>query len=88
MKQGFLLLITIFTVVTVESFGQKGLLLIDSMYINSIETFYNNAQKGTNDIWKSMTLAPVCLYREDGPALLYNHPNPPALSQKYQKNYT
>lgn len=57
--------------------GQEQLTSIDSLYIASIERFYNNAEKTKDEIWEGMKLAPVCLYRVNGPAILYNHPSPP-----------
>ena len=55
---------------------------IDSLYMASIGHFYNYAENKKNEIWKEMKLAPICLYRIGGPALLYNHPNPPANFRK------
>jgi hypothetical protein len=57
--------------------AQKQLMAIDSLYLTSIDRFYNYAENNKSEIWKEMKLAPVCLYRINGPALLYNHPNPP-----------
>jgi hypothetical protein len=54
---------------------------IDSLYLTSIEHFYKNANNAKSEIWNGMELAPICLFRVNGPALLYNHPNPP-------KNFT
>ncbi|MEP6683796.1 MAG: hypothetical protein ABJA35_11070 [Parafilimonas sp.] len=62
--------------------AQKQLMAIDSLYMASIDNFYNNAENEKSNIWKDMKLAPVCLYRINGPALLYNHPNPPANFKK------
>ena len=50
---------------------------IDSLYLASIDHFYKNADNAKSEIWKGMELAPICLFRVNGPALLYNHPNPP-----------
>ncbi len=50
---------------------------IDSLYMSSIDDFYKNAGNATSKIWTGMGLAPVCMYRVNGPALLYNHPNQP-----------
>jgi hypothetical protein len=35
-----------------------------------------------DDVWDGMELAPVCLFRDNGPAFLYNHPNPPATMKR------
>lgn len=50
---------------------------IDSLYISSIDRFYKNAEVVKSEIWEGMELAPLCLFRINGPALLYNHPSPP-----------
>lgn len=50
---------------------------IDSLYLASIDHFYKDADNAKSEIWKGMELAPVCMFRVNGPALLYNHPNPP-----------
>ncbi|MBE9469119.1 MAG: hypothetical protein IMY72_12475 [Bacteroidetes bacterium] len=57
--------------------GQEQTKAIDSLYLASIENFYKNATDAKSEIWTGMELAPVCLFRVNGPALLYNHPNPP-----------
>lgn len=57
--------------------GQEPLMAIDSLYISSIARFYKNAEVVKNEIWEGMELAPLCLFRINGPALLYNHPSPP-----------
>lgn len=66
--------------------GQVQLTSIDSLYIASIERFYNNAALTKNEIWEGMKLAPVCLYRVNGPALLYNHPSPPENFSEIDEN--
>jgi len=53
------------------------LLPIDSIYLSSIDDFYENAAMVKDEIWEGMQLAPACLYRVNGPALLYDHPSPP-----------
>jgi len=58
-------------------YAQQKLLAIDSLYLESVVHFYEKAEDIKNEIWQGMELAPVCLFRVDGPALLYNHPNPP-----------
>lgn len=57
--------------------GQEQLTAIDSLYMASIDHFYKNAENAKSKIWTGMELAPVCLFRVNGPAILYNHPNPP-----------
>lgn len=57
--------------------GQEQLLAIDSLYMASIDHFYENAEKVKSEIWEGMKIAPICLFRVNGPALLYNHPSPP-----------
>ncbi|MDD2196255.1 MAG: hypothetical protein PHW91_03645 [Bacteroidales bacterium] len=57
--------------------GQEQLTSIDSLYLASIGHFYKNAENAKSEIWEGMELAPICLFRVNGPALLYNHPNPP-----------
>lgn len=64
-----------FTLLPGQEEGQ--LLPIDKMYLNSIEDFYENADKVKDEIWEGMQLAPVCLFRDNGPAILYHHPSPP-----------
>lgn len=49
----------------------------DSLYLTTIDHFYNNAEDVKSEIWEEMKLAPICMYRVNGPALLYNHPEPP-----------
>ncbi len=76
MKKTLLILITTYTIIA-NVYCQENFLPIDSLYMKSIEMFYNNAQKSKDNIWQGMNLSPVCLYRVNGPAFLYNHPNPP-----------
>ncbi len=82
MKQKITLLITFISLFSVELFGQITISPIDSLYMNSLETFYDNAINSSNKIWQGMEVAPVCLFRVDGPAFLYNHPNPPSYFKK------
>jgi len=77
MKFKNLIFICIFLLNTSIINGQEQLTAIDSLYLASIDNFYKNAENTKSEIWKGMKLAPVCLYRVNGPALLYNHPNPP-----------
>ncbi|HYQ56361.1 MAG TPA: hypothetical protein VEP89_03360 [Draconibacterium sp.] len=58
--------------------AQGQLTAIDSLFATSIDLFYENAENIKSEIWEGMQIGPVCLFRMDGPALLYNHPNPPA----------
>jgi len=58
------------------------LLPVDSIYLSSIEAFYENADNVKHEIWEGMQLAPVCLFRVNGPAILYNHPSPPESFEK------
>lgn len=60
-----------------KSYGQKSLLPIDSLYMHSIERFYEFAEEHNDAIWPDMELSPVTLYRTGGPAFLYKHPKPP-----------
>ena len=62
--------------------AQETLSAIDSLYLKSIDHFYNNAENIKNRVWTNMKMAPVCLFRVNGPALLFNHPNPPANFKK------
>lgn len=57
--------------------GQSEMLPIDSLYLNSVSKFYQYAKQVKNDIWPAMEISPVCLFRTNGPAILYGHPNPP-----------
>jgi len=50
---------------------------VDSYYLNSLVDFYKEAQNVSDSIWPGMKLSPVCIYRKNGPAFLYKHPNPP-----------
>ena len=62
--------------VSINLYSQK-LESIDSLYLSTVEEFYQNAEKSKQSIWEGMTLSPICLFRINGPAILYNHPNPP-----------
>ncbi len=61
---------------------QIKMLPIDSLYLQGVSKFYQFAETTKDEIWPGMELPPVCLYRLDGPAILYNHPNPPASLKK------
>jgi len=77
MKVKHLIIICIFFFGTSIINGQEHLAAIDSLYLKSVAHFYRNAESIKSKIWKGMELAPICLFRSDGPALLFNHPNPP-----------
>ena len=57
--------------------AQAPLSAIDSLYFTSVEEFYKRAEKLKGKIWEGMKINPVCLFRSNGPAFLFNHPNPP-----------
>jgi hypothetical protein len=77
LKVKHLTLICIFLFSKSVLIGQENLEKIDSLFLLSIEGFYEKVNNAKNEIWNGMELAPICLYRVNGPALLYNHPNPP-----------
>jgi hypothetical protein len=66
--------------------GQNKLLPIDSLYISKIDEFYKNALEFKDKAWLGMELSPVCIFRKNGPAFLYNHPNPPENLKKIRDN--
>ena len=83
-----LIFICIFLLNTSIINAQEKLTSIDSLYLESIEAFYKKAEIAKNEIWEGMELTPICLFRVNGPALLYNHPNPPeSFIQLYDKLY-
>lgn len=65
---------------------QIKMLPVDSLYLEGISKFYQFAKTTKDEIWPGMELSPVCLYRVDGPAILYNHPNPPESFTKTGEN--
>jgi hypothetical protein len=77
MKLKFQIFFSILLLYPFQIQGQEPLIQIDSLYISSIDRFYKNAEVVKNEIWEGMELAPLCLFRINGPALLYNHPSPP-----------
>ncbi|MFO8087353.1 MAG: hypothetical protein R6T91_06025 [Bacteroidales bacterium] len=77
MKVKYLIFICIFLFSQYILSGQEKLMKIDSLYLTSIDDFYEKADSAKSEIWNEMELAPICLFRVNGPALLYNHPNPP-----------
>lgn len=62
--------------------GQVSLLSIDSLYMKSIDLYYSQAEIHRDDVWEGIKLGPVCLFRDNGPAFLYNHPKPPSSMKK------
>jgi len=86
-KNGFGLTLILVMMIAVSNLkGQENILPIDSLYMATIEKFYENADKFKNEIWPGMKLSPICLYRENGPAFLYNHPDPPKYFKKIKSN--
>lgn len=77
LKFKYLLFIFLFSFSKSILTAQVQLLSIDSLYLTTIEHFYNNAESVKSEIWEGMKFAPVCMFRINGPALLYNHPQPP-----------
>lgn len=59
---------------------------IDSLFIESVEGFYRDAESFAEKVWPGMEMSPVCLFRLNGPALLYNHPDPPESFIKVSEN--
>ncbi len=84
LKLTILLFIFLFNISFLK--GQEQLKAIDNLYVSSISHFYKDAEIAKNDIWEEMKLAPVCLFRINGPALLYNHPSPPDSFRKISDN--
>ena len=71
------LLLYVFLLFNFLANAQGQLSSIDSLYLNSIDHFYTNAENVKDKVWKNMSIGPVCLFRVNGPAILFNHPNPP-----------
>lgn len=72
------ILITILlSTISSHLYGQQSLLPIDSLYMDSIEHFYDFAKEHKNEVWPNMELSPIAFYRIGGPVFLYNHPDPP-----------
>ena len=59
-------------------YGDADIIAIDSLYSNEIERSFEEMRLSVDEIWPKMTLSPVCLFRFNGPAYLYNHPDPPS----------
>lgn len=76
------LLVSLFSCTLLQAQEQIQLLPIDSIYLSAIGDFYANADDVKDEIWEGMQLAPVCLFRDNGPALLYHHPSPPQCFHK------
>ncbi len=72
----------LFAVISKLSVGQDVMLPIDSLFLGKIEEFYKNSEQLSNQAWPGMSLSPVCIFRKNGPAFLYNHPNPPESLKK------
>lgn len=77
MKWKYLIMIISLWLSATVARAQINLTGIDSLYLTSLDDFYKTAVKAKDDIWKGMQPAPVCMYRHNGPAFLYNHPAPP-----------
>ncbi len=81
------LLVSLFSCTLLQAQEQIQLLPIDSIYLSAIGDFYANADDLKDEIWEDMQLAPICLFRENGPALLYNHPSPPQSFHKMSDKF-
>ncbi|MBD3423424.1 MAG: hypothetical protein GF417_03140 [Candidatus Latescibacteria bacterium] len=57
--------------------AREELTSIDSLFISTIDSFYETAESMKDEIWTGMEIGPFCIFRVNGPALLYNHPAPP-----------
>ena len=86
MKKLIFIKLIIIILVSYDAKGQSELLPIDSLYLAGLEKFYSDAEAGSKHIWPGMELAPVCLYRVNGPSFLYNHPDPPDSFRKIKEN--
>ena len=86
MKTKILFLFLVFTLSKTSLTGQNNLLPIDSLYLSKIDEFYKNAIEFKDKAWLGMELSPVCIFRINGPAFLYNHPNPPETFKKVGDN--
>lgn len=86
MRPAKFLILVFLSVLSQISTGQNSLLSIDSLYLNKIEGFYKNADQIRSSAWPGMTLSPICVFRNNGPAFLYNHPNPPESFKKLRDN--
>lgn len=51
---------------------------IDSVYVRSLLDFSNKANRISEKVWPGMSVGPACIFRQNGPAFLINHPQPPA----------
>jgi len=86
MKTKILFLILVITLSKTSLTGQNSLLPIDSLFVNKIDEFYKNANDFRDKAWPGMTLSPICIFRKNGPAFLYHHPNPPKTFKKIRDN--
>ena len=51
---------------------------IDSLYAKSLLGYATKIKRVTDTIWPGMRIGPSCIFRQNGPAFLVNHPQPPA----------
>lgn len=86
MKTKVLFFILVITVYNTSLSGQNNLLPIDSLYINKIDEFYKNTNEFRDKVWLGIEISPICIFRKNGPAFLYNHPNPPVTFKKIRDN--
>lgn len=49
----------------------------DRLYARHLKAFYAEVEERASTIWPGMELCPVCIFRPNGPAFLYGHPDPP-----------
>ncbi|AKD54580.1 hypothetical protein SD10_06305 [Spirosoma radiotolerans] len=47
------------------------------MYVSQLLAFSAKAKRFTNQVWPGMSIGPACIFRQNGPAFLINHPRPP-----------
>jgi len=86
MKTKILFLILVIILGKTSLTGQNNWLPIDSLFTSEIDEFYKNANEFRDKAWIGMELSPVCIFRKNGPAFLYNHPNPPETFKKVRDN--
>ena len=77
MKNRFSFLILVTFIIFNSTNAQEKLLPIDTLYVSKINDFYTNADQLSDKAWPGMELCPICIFRKNGPAFLYKHPNPP-----------
>ena len=49
----------------------------DRLYARHLKAFYAEVEERASTTWPGMELCPVCIFRPNGPAFLYGHPDPP-----------